>query len=359
MKRDPSWALDLLDALLRQVPVVRSVVPGHREAPPAVGVEAVEVELNNGDRDVWLMVRRSRPLRPKQAQLLALELEQLGPKHGGDYAVVVAPYVSPRSAEILARSGIGFVDASGNCRLSSRSLYVERTGFPNAMVEKARLRSLFSARAERVLRAVLNPEHQGRRWRIRTLAEAAYPGVSVGQAHKVVKLLEDEAYLRREADGVVLTEPTRLLEEWASRYRFGRNRAERYYSPLSQDELHRRFADVGGYDAAQGNGGLLASFSAADILAPAVRQHRFFVYWAGTRELLKERLELKPVTSGENVVVYEPYDEGVFYRPSPVEAAVTCPVQTYLDLRASTARGEEAAQAVFERWLKGAFANGS
>ena len=34
---------------------------------------------------------------------------------------------------------------------------------------------------------------------------------------------------------------------------------------------------------------------------------------------------------------------------------VTCPVQTYLDLRASTARGEEAAQAVFDRHLAQAY----
>ena len=68
-----------------------------------------------------------------------------------------------------------------------------------------------------------------------------------------------------------------------------------------------------------------------------------------------EELELKAVDRGENVVVYEPYDDGVFYWAPQVEEPVTCVVQTYLDLRAAPGRGEEAAEAVFDRWLKKAY----
>ncbi|MBP7799558.1 MAG: hypothetical protein KA072_13130 [Thermoanaerobaculaceae bacterium] len=126
------------------------------------------------------------------------------------------------------------------------------------------------------------------------------------------------------------------------------------YSPLEPPEFGVRLQRANGRAGPRG-GGALASFSAAEVRAPVVRQHRFFAYWTGDLGPLRETLELKPVESGDNVVLYEPYDEGVLY-PGDVEGvALTCPVQTYLDLRASPARGEEAAAAIFDRCLKGAY----
>jgi hypothetical protein len=87
-----------------------------------------------------------------------------------------------------------------------------------------------------------------------------------------------------------------------------------------------------------------------------VRQHRFLMYWKGDRKKLVAALEVKPVSSGDNVVILEPYDDGVLYPFPAAPVAVTGPVQTYLDLMASPARGEEAAQAVFERYLRRAYA---
>ncbi|NOZ77956.1 MAG: hypothetical protein GXP48_02005 [Acidobacteria bacterium] len=350
----PSLA-DVLVRILERVPAVRSAVPERSRGPEGHRLDTLRVAYTNGNEALWLVLTHPRPLKPREAELMALELEQRVSEHHGDYAVVVAPYVSPRSAKILARSGVGFADESGNCRMVSGTLYIERRGLPNARVPEARLRSLFTPGAERVLRALLDPGLQGRRWTIRKLAGAAFPGVSVGQAHKVVQLLEERAFLRREENGLVVVDQQKLLEEWSANYRFGRNRATRYYSPLSQRQLYERFLDVANHDPEGGIGGALASFSAGEVLAPAVRQHRFFLYWTGYREPLVERLNLKRVDSGDNVVVYEPYDEGVLYRPRQVDAPVTCPVQTYLDLRASAARGEEAAQAVYDKWLKEAY----
>ena len=101
--------------------------------------------------------------------------------------------------------------------------------------------------------------------------------------------------------------------------------------------------------------GALASFSAAEVLAPFVRQHRFFLYWRGDVKPLVRALELKPVGAGEAVVAYTPYDEGVLYPAGAADPPVTSPVQTYLDLRAAPGRGEEAAQAVFDTFLRRAY----
>ena len=62
-------------------------------------------------------------------------------------------------------------------------------------------------------------------------------------------------------------------------------------------------------------------------------------------------LKLKEVTSGHNLVLLEPYDEGVLDHRGLVKEA-TSPVQTYLDLAASKSRGEEAAEFLLNQVIK-------
>lgn len=348
-------AFELLAEIVRRAPVVTEVQPalGVREGgAPADGM--LEVLLSGGSSQRWLIEVKATPIEPRTAQLVALQLRDALARGIGSYAVVVAPFVSARSGEILARAGIGFADLSGNCRIASGTLYVERTGFGNAFARKARARSLFTPGSERVLRALLDPGLQGHLWTLRELADRSFPGASLGQVHKVTRLLREQLHLRQEHGGLVVVEPGGLLRSWAAAYRPERSRARHYYSPLGSAELRTRLVQAN-RQAEEGEGGVLASFSAAELWAPVVRQHRFFAYWIGDLRPLEGELELKPVDSGENVVVYEPYDWGVLYWSGMADEPVTCPVQTYLDLRASPARGEEAAAAIFDRCLKNAY----
>lgn len=354
--RDPQRAsFQALRSLLEAVPSVARVGSFRRQrGRSGTTIAGLVVQFKRGGRVRWIVDERTLPLKPRAAELAAFEYQQYVMEGFGDYAVVLAPYVSPRSAEILARAGVGFFDLSGNCRLVSGPLFIERTGLPNAFARNPGLRSLFTPGSERVLRAALDPAQQRRAWTVRQLAEAAYPGVSVGQAHRVATLMEEQAFLQRGEAGLELREPEKLLGAWAEHYRFERSAATRFYSPLGVPELHERLAVANQRDKA-GALGVLASFSAAEVLAPFVRQHRFFVYRRGDRARLVRELELKPISSGENVVVLEPYDEGVFYPGPKAHMPVTCPLQTYLDLKASPARGEEAAQAVFAKYLRKAY----
>ena len=102
-----------------------------------------------------------------------------------------------------------------------------------------------------------------------------------------------------------------------------------------------------------------ASFSAAARIKPYVRQHRQYLYLKGDISLVTKHLELKDVSSGENVVVLEPYDDGVFYQAQGQDDGGICtgPVQTYLDVSASGGRGPEAAEHILatvlrKRWGK-------
>ena len=59
--------------------------------------------------------------------------------------------------------------------------------------------------------------------------------------------------------------------------------------------------------------------------------------------------EPEPVSSGANVILLEPYDEGVFYgSQSRGGAAVVSPIQIYLDLKKFGELGQKAADAIFD-----------
>jgi len=76
-------------------------------------------------------------------------------------------------------------------------------------------------------------------------------------------------------------------------------------------------------------------------------------YVVGEANEVVERVGLKPVTSGPNVTLLTPYDEGVFVGGQVVEGIrITSPVQTYLDVRGFRGRGEEAAEAILREVIK-------
>lgn len=348
-------AFELLAEIVRRAPVVTEVQRALAVREGGAPTDRIlEVLLSGGSSQRWLIEVKATPIEPRTAQLVALQLRDALARGIGSYAVVVAPFVSARAGEVLAQAGIGFADLSGNCRIAAGSLYVERTGFGNAFARKATARSLFTPGSERVLRALLDPGLQGHLWTLRELADRSFPGASLGQVHKVTRLLKEQLHVRRERAGLLVVEPATLLRSWANAYRADRSKARHYYSPLDSDELRLRLVQAN-QQAEEAEGGVLASFSAAEQWAPVVRQHRFFVYWIGDLRPLEGALELKPVDSGENVVIYEPYDEGVLYPGDMPGVPATYPVQTYLDLRASPARGEEAAAAIFDRCLRNAY----
>ena len=97
----------------------------------------------------------------------------------------------------------------------------------------------------------------------------------------------------------------------------------------------------------------LTGFSGAARLAPAVRYQRVMVYVDNTQEDVTSLLDLKPVSSGANVSLLVPYDQGVFYGTHEIDGIlVASPVQIYLDLVGYRGRGEEAAKELFDQVIR-------
>jgi hypothetical protein len=208
------------------------------------------------------------------------------------------------------------------------------------------LRSLYSPKAERVLRVLLmsGPKE----WKVQELANEA--DVSLGLVSNVKKKLDDQEWIAAESIGFSLTAPFVLLEEWAQNYNYRRNQVQEFYSMQSVADFEYELGQV---CQREGVSYSLTGLSGAARFAPVVRYQRAMAYVSGDIQHLTTRLGIKSVSSGSNVTLLSPYDEGVFYGSRELDDySVVSPVQVYLDLMSYRGRGHEAAEAIRDRVIR-------
>ena len=295
----------------------------------------LRVKTPGGKRTLVVEVRQVG--QPRIVREATNELARLKERIPDAYGVVMAPYISPQAAEICLQDGFGFADLAGNCVLSFDQVFISKEGKQNRFTRKRDLRSLYSPKAERVLRVLLG--EPGRWWRVQALAKEA--NVSLGQGFNVKKLLADREWTGSGDEGFRLMAPARLLAEWEGNYDVHRNIVREFHTLRPIADVEHLLAQA---CAENESNYALAGFSSAARYAPMVRYQRAMAYVVGDLDGLTECLALKPVTSGANVSLITPYDEGVLYgAENKGDARVTSPVQTYLDIRQIKGRGEEAA----------------
>jgi hypothetical protein len=346
-RRLKSEASERLAGILREVPFLSQARLREESGPRDSGVNLVASVRSNGvDRRLLCQIKTSG--QPRIARQACLELVDYASSDKKAYPVFIAPYISPAAAAICNQYNVGYLDFAGNCRLAFDKIYIRCEGFPNPAIERRDLRSLYSPKAERVLRVLLTAGK--RTWRTQELADEAR--VSLGQVANVKKLLADREWIGAQPTGFGLrtleTAVLPLLQEWTANYRSSRNSAREFYSLKSIPEIEASLSEAGRKPASRI---AFTGFSGAARLAPAVRYSRVTAY-AG-RDLDANRLALKPVSSGANVTLLKPYDEGIYYGTQEVEGApIVSPVQIYLDLTQTKGRGEEAASAILEEAIK-------
>lgn len=347
-------AQERLFDLLRRVPLLaRTPLQPERLEKESRADFFVSVPISNGARSAarrrTLVCGVASSGQPRIAREACRSLAEVARKTPGAYPVFIAPYVSPAAAAVCEEYKTGYLDFAGNCRLAFDWIFLEREGFANPNASVRDLRSLYSPKAERMLRALLSSGP--RMWRTQTLADTAR--VSLGQVASVKKLLADREWIESGPAGFGLAGEVaalQLLAEWASAYRAERNSAAEFYSIQSIPEVEARLAAFAGSANVQI---AFTTFSGAARLAPAVRYQRATIYVSAGIETLAEGCGLKRVSSGSNVTLIDPYDDGVFFGAREVDGApVASPVQIYLDLMQTKGRGEEAAAAILGEVIK-------
>ena len=77
----------------------------------------------------------------------------------------------------------------------------------------------------------------------------------------------------------------------------------------------------------------------ASMTSPFVRYNDVWVYASSDIEALVKKLDLRPTTSGANIRIFEPYDEGIFMNLRKIrDVNVVSDIQLYVDLFTYPAR---------------------
>jgi hypothetical protein len=269
------------------------------------------VEVSDGSSLGRLMVEAKTTFGPRDVDTLLGGINRTLRRLTSAGVLVIAPSLSARTRELLASSGINYLDLNGNVRLqlSRPGLFVERTATAKASRDQhtSAFAGLRGPRAGRLVRALVDASGP---WTVRELAETAE--LSPGYVSKLLEGLEQEALVKRGRRGVVeQVDWSALLRVWAQNYSVLKSNTVggfiARHGPLSI--LHAlveaiglpRWAVTGSYGAV--------------TLAPVAAPSMLMLYTPAGAEL-SGRLDqlLLPAEESADVVIVEPADEVVFKR---------------------------------------------
>jgi hypothetical protein len=270
------------------------------------------VEVSDGGSLGRLMVEAKTTFGPRDVDTLLGGINRTLRRLTSAEVLVIAPSLSTRTRELLASSGINYLDLNGNVRiqLSRPGLFVERTAI--SKVSRDQLKSAFAGlrgpRAGRLVRALVDASGT---WTVRELAERAE--LSPGYVSKLLEGLEQEALVTRGRRGVVeQVDWPALLRTWAQNYNVLKSNTTRGF-------IARHGPPAILHALTEGPIGLppwaVTGSYGAVTLAPVAAPSTLMLYTPAAAELAG-RLHhlLLPADESADVLIVEPADEVVFKR---------------------------------------------
>ena len=254
--------------------------------------------------------------------------------------LVAVPYMSRGGREICERSGVAWLDLSGNARIVAPGLRIQVSGEPNRFIRPGRKTSAFAPVASRVTRWFL--VNAGRDASQREIAEAV--NLSEGYVSRIVgRLLQDGLVTKDVSGRIQARDPDLLLDAWRDDYEFELHHIIRGHIAMrSGHEVLRHLAEtLEAHDTRYAATGLAAAWLLTH--QASFRLVTVYLDQPPSDELLrKARFRMEP--RGANVWLVLPKDSGVFDGVRALEG-IQCvhPVQVFLDLKGQPERAGEAA----------------
>lgn len=219
---------------------------------------------------------------------------------------IVAPYTSVAIRKLLAERGVGYVDATGNVRLvcDKPPFFIETQGADrDPWPSPSELRSLKGKATGAAVRALLDfiPPYG-----IRELADRA--GVSAPTLSRVVDLLDREGLVDRKPRGPVQSlDWDGTIRRWVLDYSVTQtNRVATYLDPRGLEDLTTKLL---GTERRYSLTGSMALPEDVSVAPP-----RLAMIYTSDVAGLASSLDLRPVDTGVNVLLLEPFDDVVFER---------------------------------------------
>jgi hypothetical protein len=258
--------------------------------------------------------------------------------------LVVAPFLSARTRELLKQRQCNFADSTGNVWISITrpALLIETAGVTKDPTWTDRpLRTLKGRAAGKAVRALCDFRPP---YGVRDLAKRA--GISAPTLSRVIDFLNREALLRKDERAVVQEiDWAGTIRRWVQDYAFSKsNRVATFLEPRGLSDLRRKLSKAKWTYAATGS---FAASLVAPVVAPRLAQ-----LYVRDIEAAADALEIKRAEAGANVMLAEPFDDVVYDRTARRDGLLcTALTQVAADLLTSPGRGPAEAEELLQ-WMK-------
>ncbi|WP_431974919.1 hypothetical protein [Micromonospora haikouensis] len=256
-----------------------------------------------------ILVEAKQHLAPSDVRrVMAPRLSLLRRLSSHTVVLVIAPWLSPKTREVLEAEGCSYLDLTGNVyiRIDRPTVLIRTPGEqrdPNPHKTRTRLAGPRAGRLVRVLTDVAPP--------YRATQLAAVTKLSLPYVSRLLDAMERETLITRAGRGIVEVDWPSLLRARA----------------IETDLL--RSGDYDSYIAANGISATLQKLSnsalpsalaltgsvAAQDVAPIAVGGQLIIYYRGEatdKKLLRKELGLLPTEEGANVLLLRPADDVVF-----------------------------------------------
>lgn len=262
-------------------------------------------------------------------------------------SIIVAPYISERTAQICEDNGMGYFDYAGNCWFVGHSIFLCEKGNKNQQPKEHKAVSIFertSVVSSYILRELF--ADVTKIWKLKHLAERV--NCSIGQVSKLMNYLVENAWAEKVTDGYRIIDAESLLLTWSKSYGKKEITAYSCYGLDNVSVIEGRLKKL---KKDMGIDSYLTGLSGGVRYTPVVRYNKVHVYIAP--EDIQEAiiyLEIKEVDSGSNVIIF-PLENDSYIKDYRVidDSVVVSPLQIYLDSMQIKGRGEEMAEAVLKK----------
>jgi hypothetical protein len=259
-------------------------------------------------------------------------------------AMVVAPYLSSEARRRLVEGGLGYVDSTGNIRVSlpEPAMFLDAYGADREPdPERRPYRSLTGAKAGRIVRALCSRKDS---WGVREIAAAT--NTTPGYVSRLLANLDREALVNRSRSGSVESvDWRRLIMYWADSAPLKTRGVIQYrVAPRGLGSVVFLLPKLSQCYAVTG------SF-AANRFAPVAPARYLMVYVESIDGACGE-LGLRTADIGCNVLLVEPKDANIFSESKSARNGLRCApiLQVVADLLISIGRGPAEAEALME-WM--------
>lgn len=260
--------------------------------------------------------------------------------------LVVAPWLSRRTRDLLADEDIGYIDLTGNAllRVDNPPFFLQTAGAERNPWPQGRGRAqLRGAKAARLIRALVDVRPP---YGVRDLATTT--GLTAGYVSRLLDTLYEEGLIERASRGPVENVDIALLiHRWARSYDvLESNEALGFISAGSLDAILGNLAA----DPGLGTRNVLTGSFAARRLAPVSAPSLLLLY-CDSPALLGRDLGLLRADEGADVMLLRPFDSVVFER-TRIEDGLrfAAPSQVTVDCLTGTGRMPAEGQAVLD-WM--------